>query len=109
MAHDIRATGRCSFWAFVHLLVCVAAGSATLVPVRTEAAKPAAGGANAAIVDAVKRQDKTGARALIKQRADVNAVDAEGMTALHWARTGISRYGQTCSSAPARAGRQPTG
>jgi ankyrin repeat protein len=85
MPHDIRATGRCSFWAFVHLLVCIAAGSATLVAGRAEAAKPAAGSGNASIVDAVKRQDKTGARALIKQRADVNAVDAEGMTALHWA------------------------
>jgi ankyrin repeat protein len=52
---------------------------------RAAAAKPAAGAGNAAIVDAVKRQDKTGTRALIKQRADVNAVDAEGMTALHWA------------------------
>jgi ankyrin repeat protein len=85
MLKNIRPTGRCLFWAFVHLLVCVAAGSATLVPARAEAAKPAAGSGNAAIVDAVKRQDKTGARALIKQRADVNAVDAEGMTALHWA------------------------
>jgi uncharacterized protein len=85
MPYDIRATGRCSFWAFLHLLVCVTAGSATLVPVRAAAAKPAAGAGNAAIVDAVKRQDKTGVRALIKQRVDVNAVDAEGMTALHWA------------------------
>ena len=37
------------------------------------------------LVDAVKRQDKTVTRALLKQRADVNAADAEGMTALHWA------------------------
>jgi uncharacterized protein len=40
---------------------------------------------NAPLVDAVKRQDKTVTRALLKQKADVNAVDAEGMTALHWA------------------------
>ena len=40
---------------------------------------------NATVVDAVKRQDKTVTRTLLKQKADVNAVDAEGMTALHWA------------------------
>jgi ankyrin repeat protein len=48
------------------------------------AASPAAGG-TASLADAVKRQDKAGTRALLKQRADVNATDAEGMTALHWA------------------------
>ena len=37
------------------------------------------------LVDAVKRQDKTVTRTLLKQKADVNAADAEGMTALHWA------------------------
>ena len=40
---------------------------------------------DAPLVDAVKRQDKTVTRTLLKQRADVNAADAEGMTALHWA------------------------
>jgi ankyrin repeat protein len=40
---------------------------------------------NAPLVDAVKRQDKTVTRTLLKQKADVNAADAEGMTALHWA------------------------
>jgi uncharacterized protein len=40
---------------------------------------------NPPLVDAVKRQDKTVTRTLLKQRADVNAPDVEGMTALHWA------------------------
>jgi uncharacterized protein len=37
------------------------------------------------LVDAVKRQDKTITRTLLKQHADVNTPDVEGMTALHWA------------------------
>ena len=86
MPNDARLFGRCSFWSVLRVAFCVAAGSATLVPMPAAAAKPAAGAAGtAAIVDAVKRQDKTGTRTLIKQRADVNAADVEGMTALHWA------------------------
>jgi len=49
------------------------------------AAVAAAATGNAPLVDAVKRQDKTVTRTLLKQKADVNAPDAEGMTALHWA------------------------
>jgi ankyrin repeat protein len=37
------------------------------------------------LIDAVKRQDVAAVRALIKQRADVNATAADGSTALHWA------------------------
>lgn len=37
------------------------------------------------LVDAVKNQDKDAARALLKQRLDVNAPQADGTTALHWA------------------------
>ncbi len=61
-------------------------GSATLVPTPLFAAHPPAGATgNAAIANAVKRQDKTATRALLKERADVNVADVEGMTALHWA------------------------
>src|SRR5688572_19178802 len=40
-------------------------------------------GADAA--DAVQKKDITALRALLKQRADVNATQPDGTTALHWA------------------------
>src|SRR5262245_22125023 len=54
------------------------------------AALVSVGGLSGAAVDArlvyaAKNHDKAAIRALLKQRADVNAADAEGMTALHWA------------------------
>ena len=39
----------------------------------------------ARLVDAAKSGDVTAVRSLLRQRGDVNAPDAEGMTALHWA------------------------
>jgi ankyrin len=41
--------------------------------------------ASAALVDAVKSGDRAAALTLITQRADVNAPEADGTTALHWA------------------------
>jgi ankyrin repeat protein len=38
-----------------------------------------------ALLDAVKRGDRAGARALLQRGADVTATSADGMTALHWA------------------------
>jgi uncharacterized protein len=61
------------------VLALVATGTVTILSV------PFAASSTPSIVDAVKRQDQTATRALLKQRADVNAVDVEGMTALHWA------------------------
>ncbi len=40
-----------------------------------------------AIADAVMRGDSAGVRLLLRQGADVNASQADGMTALHWAAT----------------------
>ncbi len=37
------------------------------------------------LIDATKRQDVAAVRALLKQQVDVNATDADGSTALHWA------------------------
>lgn len=37
------------------------------------------------LVEAVKKNDKTATRTLLQQHADVNAPDADGSTALHWA------------------------
>src|SRR5262245_42234259 len=42
-------------------------------------------GADSPLADAVKRQDTAAARALLKQRVDVNAPQGGGATALHWA------------------------
>lgn len=37
------------------------------------------------VVDAAMRDDRDGVRALLKDGADVNTAQADGMTALHWA------------------------
>ena len=37
------------------------------------------------VADAAMRGDRDGVRALLKQGADVNAAQGDGMTALHWA------------------------
>jgi len=42
-------------------------------------------GADVRLVDAVKAVDKPAVRALLAQRVDVNAPEADGTTALHWA------------------------
>jgi ankyrin repeat protein len=45
----------------------------------------AANGTDAPLADALERQDRAAARKLIEERVDVNASQADGMTALHWA------------------------
>lgn len=40
---------------------------------------------DAPLADASEKSDRTAIRTLLKQRADVNAAHADGMTALHWA------------------------
>jgi ankyrin repeat protein len=49
------------------------------------AALGSAGGAEAQVADAARRNDLAAVRALVKQGADVNAALGDGMTALHWA------------------------
>src|SRR5947208_1526158 len=44
-----------------------------------------AAGRDASLVQAVKAGDVKAARALVAQKVDVNAPDADGATALHWA------------------------
>jgi ankyrin repeat protein len=41
--------------------------------------------ASSPVADAAERGDKAAVRALIKQAADINAAQGDGMTALHWA------------------------
>jgi ankyrin repeat protein len=45
----------------------------------------AAGAADAPMADAAEKMDVLRVRALLQQRVDVNAPQADGMTALHWA------------------------
>ena len=49
------------------------------------AAPGPASGIKSPLADAVEKSDRGSVRALLKQRADVNAPQADGMTALHWA------------------------
>jgi uncharacterized protein len=44
-----------------------------------------AAGSSARLADAAEQRDPSGIRALLEQHADVNAPQADGMTALHWA------------------------
>src|SRR5689334_16526297 len=41
--------------------------------------------AQSPLADAVEKSDRAALRTLLKQHADVNASQADGMTALHWA------------------------
>ena len=41
--------------------------------------------ADAVVADAAEKMDRTAIRTLLRQRADVNAPQVDGMTALHWA------------------------
>src|SRR5688572_2403576 len=49
------------------------------------AASIPAGTARSPLADAAEKQDRATIRTLLKQKADVNAPQADGMTALHWA------------------------
>ena len=44
-----------------------------------------AAGSDAALADAAEKMDRAAIRALLRQRANVNAPQVDGMTALHWA------------------------
>jgi ankyrin repeat protein len=56
-----------------------------LVPALLMTATVMAADADLRITTAMKARDAAAVRALVKQRADVNSADVEGMTALHWA------------------------
>ena len=56
-----------------------------LVAVLLSVATVRAAGADTRLIDAVKNHDATAVRALLKQHADVKAVEVDGSTALLWA------------------------
>ena len=53
--------------------------------VLTSAIGLSAAGTGVSLVDAVKAGNREAVRALIRQRASINAPERDGMTALHWA------------------------
>ena len=55
-----------------------------LIAIVSAAGLEAAGG-SIRLIDAVKQGNRTAVRALITERANVNAAEPDGMTALHWA------------------------
>jgi len=56
-----------------------------LIPAALAVVSMGAGGARPPLVDAAKNAGKDALRALIQQGANVNAAEADGTTALHWA------------------------
>jgi uncharacterized protein len=65
----------------LHLAAIVCAGALSV-------ATPGAISWDSAVADAAMRGDRAAVRTLLKQGADVNAAQGDGMTALHWAARG---------------------
>src|SRR5688572_29947192 len=63
----------------------LALGLATSVLLAGAASTALAGPGDALLADAVMRSDRDATRTLLQQKADVNAAQVDGMTALHWA------------------------
>ena len=61
------------------------------------------------LIEAVRAQDLARVRALVRQRADVNAPQGDGATALHWAvHLDDAELPSSCCWAPARGPARPT-
>src|SRR5260221_1435906 len=74
MKHPTRSTRR-----------IVRVGGSGLALALVTVASLRAAGPGIPLVEAVKNADAAAVRALLKQKVDVNAVEPEGTTALHWA------------------------
>jgi len=61
------------------------AGCCTVALLLSVESMPSLGAAGSSVADAVMRGDTAAVRALLAQKADVNAPQADGATALHWA------------------------
>ena len=75
--------GRVIGGALLAALVLVTSGAAATGAVSSNHALP-----DAPVADAAQRGDVDGVRALLRDGADVNAAQGDGMTALHWAAHG---------------------
>ena len=69
------------------------------------------GAAGSDVADAVMRGDAAAVRALLGQKADVNATQADGATALHWAvyRVDLATDRPAAPGGRESQGRQPRG
>ncbi len=67
------------------LQACTALQAIAAVLTLVTAGTSIAAEGNARLADAIKRQDEAAVRTLLRQKADINAPDVEGMTPLHWA------------------------
>ena len=56
-----------------------------LIVLFASATQSIAAGGDVRLADATMHSDRDMVRSLIQQKADVNATQADGMTALHWA------------------------
>ena len=68
-----------------HGFVAPAAAAAVSLALGLTTAAPAAAENDERLVEAVKSRDRAAARALVDERVDVNAPQADGATPLHWA------------------------
>ena len=67
--------GKRIFWALSIGLICVLAMAALVLATENDSR----------LADAAGQGDRAAVRSLLKQGADVNASEPDGMTALHWA------------------------
>ena len=63
----------------------IASTAAALLITLTVAASSEAGARRVALIDAVKNGNVATVKTLLAQKVDVNAAEADGTTALHWA------------------------
>ena len=85
------------------------AGSCAVAVLLSLASMPGLGAAGSDVADAVMRGDTAAVRALLAQKADVNAPQADGATALHWAvyRADVATDGPVAPGGRQSEGRQP--
>jgi ankyrin repeat protein len=87
-------------------LWCVGGGKAVaclVLALASLSALVSAADADRRVADAAMKGDRQAVRALIKQKADVNSAQGDGMTALHWAATNDdAEMAQTLVSAGAK-------
>jgi ankyrin repeat protein len=72
---------RCRGWLHVVAIGCLS-GTMSVFAVQPAAPKP---GEGEPLIEAVKKQDVPAVQTLLKQNVNVNAAEADGFTALHWA------------------------